>query len=33
VKVYFYNTTAKERFEKDPERFADPAVLPQLKKK
>ncbi len=32
VKVYFYNSTAKERFEKDPERFADPAVLPQLKK-
>ena len=33
VKVYFYNTTAKERFEKNPERFADPDVLPQLKKK
>jgi len=32
VKVYFYNATAKERFEKDPERYADPAVLPQLKK-
>ena len=33
VKVYFYNATAKERFEKDPERYADPAVLPQLPKK
>jgi YHS domain-containing protein len=32
VKVYFYNDTAKIRFEKDPERFADTAVLPQLKK-
>ncbi|MBY0460393.1 MAG: hypothetical protein K2V38_24015 [Gemmataceae bacterium] len=30
VKVYFYNATAKERFEKDPERYADPSVLPQL---
>ncbi len=33
VKVYFYNNTAKERFEKDPERYADPAILPQLPKK
>lgn len=33
VKVYFYNSTAKLRFEKDPERYADPDVLPQLKKK
>jgi YHS domain-containing protein len=32
VKIYFYNDTAKFRFEKDPERYADPAVLPQLKK-
>lgn len=30
VKVYFWNTTAKERFEKDPDRYADRAVLPQL---
>ena len=33
VKVYFYNATAKERFEKDPERYADAAILPQLPKK
>jgi YHS domain-containing protein len=33
VKVYVYNDTAKVRFEKDPERYADPEVLPQLKKK
>ncbi|MFM8272572.1 MAG: hypothetical protein ACKODX_09590 [Gemmata sp.] len=32
VKVYFYDATAKNRFEKDPERYADPAVLPQLPK-
>jgi YHS domain-containing protein len=32
VKVYFYNATAKERFEKDPERYADPTILPQLPK-
>lgn len=32
VKVYVYNDTAKLRFEKDPERYADPAILPQLKK-
>lgn len=30
VAVYFWNATAKERFERDPERYADPAVLPQL---
>lgn len=30
VKVYFYNNAAKERFEKDPTRYADPAFLPQL---
>jgi YHS domain-containing protein len=33
AKVYFYNDTAKTRFERDPERYADPAVLPQLPKK
>lgn len=33
VRVYFYNATAKTRFEKDPERFADPKILPQLPKK
>jgi YHS domain-containing protein len=33
VKVYFYNDLAKQRFEKDPERYADPAILPQLPKK
>ena len=33
VKVYFYNDLARQRFLKDPERFADPAVLPQLKGK
>ncbi len=33
VKVYFYNDIARQRFEKDPERFADPAILPQLPKK
>ena len=33
VKVYFYNATAKERFEKDPERYATADVLPQLPKK
>ncbi len=30
VKVYFYNITAKERFDKDPARYADEAILPQL---
>lgn len=33
VKVYFYNNNAKERFEKEPERYADRAFLPQLPKK
>jgi YHS domain-containing protein len=33
VKIYFYNDLARQRFEKDPERYADPAVLPQLKDK
>jgi YHS domain-containing protein len=33
VKVYFYNDLARQRFEKDPERYADPEILPQLKKK
>lgn len=30
VKVYFYNDLARQRFEKDPERYADPKILPQL---
>jgi len=33
VKVYFFNDVAKQRFEKDPERYADPKLLPQLPKK
>lgn len=33
VKVYFYNDIARQRFEKDPARYADPAFLPQLKGK
>jgi YHS domain-containing protein len=33
VKIYFYNDLARQRFEKDPERYADPAILPQLKGK
>ncbi len=33
VKIYFYNDIARQRFEKDPERYADPAILPQLPKK
>jgi YHS domain-containing protein len=33
VKIYFYNEIARQRFEKDPERYADPEILPQLKKK
>jgi YHS domain-containing protein len=32
VKVYVFNDLAKKRFEKEPERFADPKVLPQLPK-
>jgi YHS domain-containing protein len=30
VKVYVYNDLARQRFLKDPDRFADPKVLPQL---
>jgi YHS domain-containing protein len=33
VKVFVYNDLARQRFEKDPERYADPKVLPQLKDK
>jgi YHS domain-containing protein len=33
VKVYFYSELALKRFEKDPERYADPKILPQLPKK
>jgi YHS domain-containing protein len=33
VKIYFYNDLARQRFEKDPDRYADPAILPQLPKK
>lgn len=33
VKIYFYNDTAKNRFEKDPDRYADAKFLPQLPKK
>lgn len=33
VMVYFYNDTAKKKFESAPDRYADPAVLPQLPKK
>lgn len=32
VKVYVFNGVAKQRFEKDPARYADPKVLPQLPK-
>ena len=32
VKVYFYSDLARQRFEKDPERYADPKILPQLPK-
>ena len=32
VKVYLFNGVAKQRFEKDPARYADPKVLPQLSK-
>lgn len=31
VKIYVYNDIAKLRFEKDPERYADPKLLPQLR--
>jgi YHS domain-containing protein len=33
VKIYFYSDLARQRFEKDPERYADPKILPQLPKK
>lgn len=33
VKVYFFTDVARQRFEKDPERYADEDILPQLKKK
>lgn len=33
VTIYFYSDTAKSRFAKDPERYADPKYLPQLPKK
>lgn len=33
VKVYVFSDIARQRFEKDPERYADVAVLPQLKGK
>lgn len=29
--VYFWNTTAKTRFERDPEKYADAAIIPHLK--
>jgi len=32
VKVYVFNDVAKQRFAKDPTRYADPKVLPQLPK-
>ena len=32
VKVYFWNATAKERFERDPDRYIEGAALPQLPK-
>jgi YHS domain-containing protein/N-acetylneuraminic acid mutarotase len=33
VKIYFYDDIARQRFLKDPERYADAAILPQLPKK
>ena len=33
VKIYFYSDLALKRFEKEPERYADPKILPQLPKK
>jgi len=33
VKIYFYSALARERFLKEPERYADPKILPQLPKK
>jgi YHS domain-containing protein len=32
VKVYVFNDTGRQRFEKDPERYARPDLLPQLPK-
>lgn len=32
VKIYFFNDVAKKRFEKEPERYADRKILPQLPK-
>ena len=32
VKVYVFNEVAKQRFDKDPARYADPKILPQLPK-
>ena len=32
TKVYVFNEIARQRFEKNPEKYADPEVLPQLKK-
>jgi YHS domain-containing protein len=32
VKIYVYNEVAKQRFEKDPARYADRKILPQLPK-
>lgn len=32
VNIYFYNDLARQRFEKDPQRYADPKILPQLEK-
>jgi YHS domain-containing protein len=31
--VYFWNAAAKRKFEADPEKYADPKVLPQLNDK
>jgi len=33
VKIYFYNDLSRQRFQKDPERYADATILPQLPKK
>jgi YHS domain-containing protein len=32
VKVYVFNEVARQRFEKDPARYVDPKILPQLPK-
>lgn len=31
VTVYFWNATAKKKFDADPDKYADPKLLPQLK--